>query len=69
MKVLPKTNSKSTENYSPRGIERLRAFLPEVPPEDFTEGMHISQLPYLFTVETFVKIVETSLAEQAGTGE
>ena len=48
-----------------KGAARLRELLSEVPAEDIKEGMHIAQLPYLFTVETFVKIVETSLAEKA----
>ena len=52
-----------------KGVERLRDFLPEVPAEDISEGMHISQLPYLFTVETFVKIVQASLLEQADSQE
>jgi acyl carrier protein len=48
----------------PKAVERLRTLLPEVPSKDITDGMHISQIPYLFTVETFVKIVEASLAQQ-----
>lgn len=48
----------------PLGATRLREILPEVPAGDIKEGMHISQIPYLFTVETFVKIVERGLNER-----
>jgi len=47
-----------------KGVERLRLLLSEVPADDIHEGMHLAQLPYLFTVETFVKIVEQSLADK-----
>jgi len=54
------------ELLKPGGVERLRQILPEVPAESIQIGMHISQIPYLFTVETFVRIVERSLAEKEG---
>lgn len=44
-----------------KGAQRLREILSEIPAEDISVGMHISQIPYLFTVETFMKIVERAL--------
>lgn len=46
-----------------KGVERLRDILSEVPSDEIHEGLHISQLPYLFTVETVMKIVERSMDE------
>jgi acyl carrier protein len=42
---------------SPAGLERLRAFLSEVPPERFTSPLKVADIPRLFTTETFCKIV------------
>jgi len=53
----------------PKGVERLRAILSEIPPENVKEGMHTSQIPYLFTIETTMKMVERSLAEKAKRAE
>jgi acyl carrier protein len=50
-----------------KGVNRLREILSEIPAQEIFEGMHISQIPYLFTVETFVKIVERALEKQART--
>ena len=48
----------------PKGVERIRQALPEVPLDSIHEGMHTSQIPYLFTVETMARIVERGLAEK-----
>jgi acyl carrier protein len=42
---------------SEAGVERLRAFLSEVPPERFTTPLHVADIPRLFTVGTFCKLV------------
>jgi len=42
---------------SPAGLERLKAFLGEVPPERLTPPLKVANLPRLFTTETFCKIV------------
>ena len=39
------------------GLERLRAFLSEVPPERFKSPLNLADIPRLFTVETFCKLV------------
>jgi acyl carrier protein len=42
---------------SEAGVARLRAFLSEVPPERFKSPLHVADIPRLFTVETFCKLV------------
>src|ERR1041385_3188400 len=39
------------------GLERLKAFLSEVPAERFKSPMNVADLPRLFTTETFCKVV------------
>jgi acyl carrier protein len=42
---------------SEAGLERLRAFLSEVPAERFKSPLNVADIPRLFTVETFCKLV------------
>ena len=42
---------------SEAGQERLKAFLSEVPPERFPAPLKVSDIPRLFTTETFCKMV------------
>jgi len=42
---------------SEAGEARLRAYLSEVPPERFKSPMKVADIPRLFTVETFCKLV------------
>jgi hypothetical protein len=46
----------------PKGIERLKEMLPEIPKEEFKEGMSLRELPALFTVAVFCGIVHRKLA-------
>jgi acyl carrier protein len=39
------------------GMEQLRAFLSEVPPARFTSPLNVADIPRLFTVGTFCKLV------------
>ena len=39
------------------GVERLRVFLNEVPAERFKSPLNVADIPRLFTVETFCKLV------------
>jgi len=39
------------------GVERLKVFLSEVPPERFKTPLKVADIPRLFTVETFCKMV------------
>lgn len=40
-----------------QGLESLKAYLCEVPAEQFKANMKVNEIPMLFTVETFCKLV------------
>lgn len=42
---------------TPSGLEALKQYLSEVPLEYFKENLKVSEIPLLFTVETFCKLV------------
>jgi acyl carrier protein len=42
---------------SDAGLERLKIFLSEVPPERFKSPLKVADIPHLFTAETFCKMV------------
>ena len=44
-------------------LERLRVLMPEVPAERLAPGLRSNEIPNLFTVETFVRLVAWRLAE------
>jgi len=46
---------------TPAGLDRLRAYLSEVPAERFKPGLKAGEIPTLFTVETFSKLVLRAL--------
>jgi hypothetical protein len=46
-------------------MQRLRAFLDEVPAERFKTPMKVAEVPRLFTAETFCKLVVRAQREQA----
>jgi acyl carrier protein len=43
--------------YTPEALRELRKNMPEVPPEEFAEGMAVSALPFLFRVSTIVNLI------------
>lgn len=45
----------------PKGAERLRALLPEIPAAELQAGMSMREIPAKFTVEVFVNIVKRKL--------
>jgi acyl carrier protein len=47
-----------------KGVEALQAFLSEIPADAFPKKMKANEIPMLFTVETFCKLVVGALAEQ-----
>jgi acyl carrier protein len=51
---------------SDAGVERLRAFLSEVPAERFKSPLNVADIPRLFTVETFCKLVIRQQRAAAG---
>jgi acyl carrier protein len=40
-----------------KGLEALRNYLSEIPPDRFKKGLKVNEIPSLFTVETFCKLV------------
>lgn len=46
------------------GVQALKNYLSEVPEEQFKANMKVNEIPMLFTVETFCKLVISAMAEQ-----
>ncbi len=51
---------------SEAGLTRLRAYLSEAPAERFRPGLKVAEIPALFTVETFCKLVVRARPRGAG---
>ncbi|MCA0402598.1 MAG: acyl carrier protein [Proteobacteria bacterium] len=47
-----------------QGIQALKNYLSEVPEEQFKANMKVNEIPMLFTVETFCKLVISAVTEQ-----
>jgi acyl carrier protein len=47
-----------------KGMQALKNYLSEVPIEHFKVNMKVSEIPMLFTVETFCKLIINALNEQ-----
>jgi len=47
------------------GLAKLAEVMPEVPAEEFVEGLRVSEIPELFRVTTFYNIVSLLLAQKA----
>ena len=50
------------------GLRRLQAAMPEIPADDFQEGLKVSEIPLLFRVATFCRLV-CELLEAKESGE
>lgn len=48
-----------------KGLAALKAYLSEVPAEHFKDNMKVSEIPMLFTVETFCKLIVAAINEQS----
>tara|TARA_E500000178_G_scaffold172823_1_gene172086 strand:+ start:110 stop:526 length:417 start_codon:yes stop_codon:yes gene_type:complete len=48
-----------------KGLDALKNYLKEVPAEHFTPNLKINEIPMLFTVETFCKLIVTATQAQA----
>ncbi len=46
------------------GLEALKNYLTEVPTEQFKSNMKINEIPMLFNVETFCKLVVAAMVQQ-----
>lgn len=49
---------------TPQGLTALKNYLSEVPADYFTTNMKVNEIPMLFTVETFCKLVASALHEK-----
>ncbi|HHF7346661.1 MULTISPECIES: acyl carrier protein [Legionella] len=47
-----------------QGMQALKNYLSEVPAEHFKANMKVNEIPMLFTVETFCKLVVVAVSEQ-----
>ncbi|MCL5272256.1 MAG: acyl carrier protein [Gammaproteobacteria bacterium] len=47
------------------GLEALKNYLSEVPANQFKANMKVNEIPMLFTVETFCKLVVAAVGQQA----
>lgn len=47
-----------------QGLEALKNYLCEVPAEQFKSSMKVNEIPMLFTVETFCKLVVAASTQQ-----
>jgi hypothetical protein len=54
---------------TPAGEARLRSFLSEVPPDRFSSPLNVADIPRLFTIETFCKLVIRQQRASATRGE
>jgi acyl carrier protein len=62
---LSEADFEQSGQVTPAGLERLKAFLSEVPPDRFPEPLPVAHIPRLFTTETFCKLV---LRQQRASG-
>ncbi|HOD41104.1 MAG: Acyl carrier protein [bacterium ADurb.Bin243] len=62
---IPAEDFQQNDRLMPKGVERLKEVLSEVDVDEIKEGMSTAKIPYLFNVETFVKIVERNLAKKS----
>ncbi len=62
---LPEEEYEQDGIVTAAGMERLRAFLTEVPADRFSEPMRSADVPRLFTTETFCKLVVRAQREAA----
>lgn len=49
---------------TPEGLTALKSYLSEVPAENFKANMKVNEIPMLFTVETFCKLIVAAVQEQ-----
>lgn len=47
-----------------QGLQALKNYFSEVPAEQFKPNMKVNEIPMLFTVETFCKLVAAAVSEQ-----
>ena len=61
---LPEDEFEKGGALTEKGMHALKIYLSEVPAEHFKANMKLNEIPLLFTVETFCKLVMTATSEQ-----
>lgn len=51
-------------SLTPQGLVALQNYLSEIPADQFKANMKVNEIPMLFTVETFCKLVVSAMSEQ-----
>lgn len=51
-----------------KGMQALKNYLCEIPAENFKANLKVNEIPMLFTVETFCKLIVSAMNEQKVTG-
>jgi hypothetical protein len=52
---------------TPAGMDALKNYLSEVPAEHFKPNLKVNEIPMLFTVETFCKLIVAAKQEKTVT--
>jgi len=65
---LPESEFEQKGIVTPAGLQRLKAFLTEVPAERFAAPLKVADIPRLFTPETFCKLVIRAQRASQATG-
>lgn len=52
-------------SLTPQGLQALKNYLSEVPEDQFKANMKVNEIPMLFTVETFCKLVVAAVEQQS----
>jgi len=63
--TLPEAEFEQKGLVTEKGLAQLRTFLSEVPPDRFRSPLKVAEIPRLFTVETFCKLVIRAQRSQA----
>ncbi len=61
---LSETEFEKDGMVTPAGMKALKKYLNEIPEENFHENMKVNEIPMLFTVETFCKLIISAKKEQ-----
>lgn len=64
---LPDAEFEKSGVVTEKGITALKAYLSEVPEENFKVGLKVAEIPTLFTVETLCKLVINARSRQVET--
>ncbi|KTC66869.1 acyl carrier protein [Legionella birminghamensis] len=61
---LPEEEFEKGGVLTAQGMQALKNYLSEVPAQHFKANMKVNEIPMLFTVETFCKLVVSAVQEQ-----